>query len=171
VDDVAEQRFWNKVDKSAGPHGCWLWMGCATATVWVDGRRRRAHRIAYEQATGEQLGDLAVVAKCRNSLCLNPSHLTAATKKQVQNLGTVLIETIENSGGNVYRDRDRWRAQITADGVAIHMAHSCIEDVDWVEVVPVRLVAARQQSARHPSRMTGRLFWERPRLVGLVSPG
>jgi HNH endonuclease len=132
VDDVAEQRFWNKVDQSAGPHGCWLWMGCATATVWVDGRRRRAHRIAYEQATGEQLGDLVVVAKCRNSLCLNLSHLTAATKKQVQNRRDRPNRNNRNSGvRNVYRDRDRWRAQITADGVAIHIGtFHCIEDAD-----------------------------------------
>lgn len=102
------------------------------ATVWVDGRRRRAHRIAYEQATGEQLGDLVVVAKCRNSLCLNLSYLTAATKKQVQNRRDRPNRNNRNSGvRNVYRDRDRWRAQITADGVAIHIGtFHCIEDAD-----------------------------------------
>jgi hypothetical protein len=80
----------------------------------------------------KQLGELVVVAKCRNSLCLNPSHLTAATKKQVQNRRDRPNRNNRNSGvRNVYRDRDRWRAQITADGVAIHIGtFHCIEDAD-----------------------------------------
>jgi hypothetical protein len=35
-------------------------------------------------------------------------------------------------------------------------------DVDQGDLVPVHLVTAPQQSARHPSRMTGRLFLRAP---------
>jgi hypothetical protein len=55
-----------------------------------------------------------------------------ATKKQVQNRRDRPNRNNRNSGvRNVYRDRDRWRAQITADGVAIHIGtFHCIEDAD-----------------------------------------
>jgi hypothetical protein len=122
VDQRAEQRFWSKVDTSAGVDGCWPWLGSATASVWFDGRRRRAHRIAYEQSTGEQLGSRVVVARCRDPLCVNPGHLAAATKGQVQNRRDRANRNNRNSGvRNVYRDKKRWSAAVWVDGKSIRV--------------------------------------------------
>lgn len=82
-----ETRFWSKVDMSAGLTGCWPWMGTRSAkgygTFRVDSRTgRKAHRVAYELATGESLGDLQIDHKCFNPACCNPIHLRPATNKQ-----------------------------------------------------------------------------------------
>ena len=77
---------------------------------------RRVHRIAYE------LGTLVVTATCGNPLCVNPRHLTAATKQQIQSRGDCANRNNRNSGvRNVYRDKKRWRAQITERGIAVHI--------------------------------------------------
>ncbi len=139
---AAEQRFWSKVDTSAGVDGCWPWLGSATASVWFDGRRRRVHRLVYELTTGELLGSRVVVARCRDPLCVNPRHLAAATKGQVQNRRARANRNNRNSlVRNVYRDRDRWRAAITEDGIAVHVG-----TFDSVEEAAVAVRKARAVS-------------------------
>jgi hypothetical protein len=77
---AAQDRFWSYVDKSAGPDGCWPWLGAD------DGRRgygkfklasyesARTHRIAYALANG--VGPiLDVLHRCDNPPCCNPAHL------------------------------------------------------------------------------------------------
>lgn len=110
------------LDTSAGPNRCWPWLGSATAWVWFDGRQRRVHRVVYQLGTGEQLGALVVTAECGNPKCVNPRHLTAATKKQIQSRRDRANRNNRNSGvRNVYRDNKRWRAQITERGIAMHI--------------------------------------------------
>ena len=83
---AAERRFWAKVDKSAGPDGCWIWTAyrASNGYGWVGfgGRKQAAHRIAFQLATGDQLGDLYLDHKCFNPSCVNPKHLRPATNKQ-----------------------------------------------------------------------------------------
>lgn len=87
MDEATLQRFWSKVDKSAGPTGCWLWTGPLDSTgsgyFWVAHRKRlKPHRVAYELVTGETLGSLKCDHMCHNRACCNPSHLRPATQKQ-----------------------------------------------------------------------------------------
>lgn len=80
-------RFWSKVDTSAGPRGCWLW----TASVNPKGygwfrfgdKSLFAHRVLMEVVTGEPLGDLQVDHRhtCPKS-CVNPMHLRLTPNKQ-----------------------------------------------------------------------------------------
>lgn len=62
--------------------GCLLW--CATidkmgyGVVKVGGRRRKAHRIAWELAKGAP-GVLHVLHKCDVPACINPDHLFLGT--------------------------------------------------------------------------------------------
>ncbi len=82
----APERFWRKVDTSAGPDACWNWTG---------GRKRRGygnfcvvratntfvntHRYAYEQTYGPIPAGLVVRHKCDNPPCCNPAHLELGT--------------------------------------------------------------------------------------------
>src|SRR5438445_7913613 len=78
------ERFWS----SASPNesGCLVWGGSVSSNgygaVYLQGRRYRAHRLAYELRkgiipAGKQLDHL-----CRNRLCINPEHLEAVTQKE-----------------------------------------------------------------------------------------
>jgi len=85
-----EQRFWRKVDTSAGPDGCWPW----TASVFTNrygygkfqaGERRSskhvvyAHRFVWELAHGPIPDGLFVCHHCDNPPCCNPAHLFLGT--------------------------------------------------------------------------------------------
>jgi hypothetical protein len=82
-----EDRFWAKVDKSAGPEGCWLWtagkIGQGYGAFYAYGRKFLAHRFAYQLTIGP-LSDLFQVDHvrergCRHRHCVNPAHLEVVT--------------------------------------------------------------------------------------------
>lgn len=71
--------FLEKVDKQPG--GCWLWTG-ATVTgkfnyglAWVDGKPKRAHRVAHELFIAPITDDDVICHRCDVPLCVNPAHL------------------------------------------------------------------------------------------------
>jgi hypothetical protein len=85
-------RFWSKVDRTAGPDSCWLW----TASKFRDGygqfrldghgRNVSAHRYAYELLVGpvpEGLHLDHVRARgCTSRACVNPAHLEPVTCRE-----------------------------------------------------------------------------------------
>ena len=81
------ERLWSRVDQSAGPTGCWLWMGgCFKAgygAISVGGRMVLTHRLAYELSTGEPIpAGVQIDHICHVRRCCNPQHLRDATNKQ-----------------------------------------------------------------------------------------
>lgn len=80
------QRFWSKVNTTAGPDGCWPWTAGRDShgygRFWLDGHNLGAHRIAFELVTGEHPGALEIDHTCFNRACMNPTHLRPATHKQ-----------------------------------------------------------------------------------------
>lgn len=86
------ERFWSKVDRSAGPDGCWLWTAGTfkarngygqfyVGTGRADRRTVPAHRFAYELVHGP-IGDrrLFVCHRCDVPACVNPLHLFLGTQ-------------------------------------------------------------------------------------------
>ncbi len=79
-----EDRFWMKVDKSAGPEDCWPWIGFRRpdgyGVVGRKGRFIKAHRMAWELTNGpipEGAGyhGTCVMHRCDRPECVNPKHL------------------------------------------------------------------------------------------------
>lgn len=85
-------RFWSKVDKSAGQDACWPWVAEISRYgygVFAIGsrakatfRKARAHRIAYQLANGVDPVDLCVMHSCDNRRCCNPAHLSLGASKE-----------------------------------------------------------------------------------------
>lgn len=77
------ERFWERVDQTAGADACWSWTGACFADgrgrVWANGRATRAYRVAYELAVGPIPAGLLVCHHCDNGNCCNPAHLFVGT--------------------------------------------------------------------------------------------
>lgn len=73
------QRFWAKVDKSAGPDECWPWTAGTYkggyGQFFCEGEGRRAQAVAKELATGELAAGRCACHTCDNPPCCNPSHI------------------------------------------------------------------------------------------------
>jgi hypothetical protein len=93
-------RFWPKVDRTAGPHGCWTWTGGTTRNGYGRLKVRRggrwthvlAHRWAFEDTCGPIPAGIyldhlchtndptcAGGNGCRHRRCVNPAHLDGTT--------------------------------------------------------------------------------------------
>lgn len=83
-------RLWSRVDRSGGPHTCWLWLGRTNAKgygrITVNGQGRFVHRVAYELLVGPIPDGLQIdhvkASGCTNRNCVNPEHLEPVTSRE-----------------------------------------------------------------------------------------
>lgn len=78
--------FWARVDRSAGPEGCWPWVGCLDANGygWLrwHGERSRAHRVALELDGRPVPAGWHGLHSCHFPRCCNPAHLRPGTHRE-----------------------------------------------------------------------------------------
>lgn len=124
-------RFWPKVDKSAGPDACWIWTASRTAfgygRILVSPKYvTHAQRVAYELCIGPIPAGLIVRHKCDNPPCCNPAHLELGTNA-------------DNSRDMVARGR---AATGSRNGVHTHPERQARGEQHWARRDPLRAARA-----------------------------
>ena len=110
-----EDRFWDRVDMR-GPDECWPWKMTphkqGYGTFCSGGKGLKAHRVSYELTHHVTLGDSDIIDhKCRNRICVNPSHLHLVTHKQnTENIG-LYKNNPSGYRGVTPRENGKWRAR------------------------------------------------------------
>jgi hypothetical protein len=110
----AIERFFEKVDASAGAFGCWPWIGeldrNGYGKFYLSGRMGWAHRAAYTLLVGAIPAGFDVRhLECDNPPCCNPAHLAVGTHWQN-------VHDSINKGRNNRGERSG-TAKLTADQV------------------------------------------------------
>lgn len=130
------ERFWNHVDQSAGPGGCWPWTAASSAgrgRVYANGRTTYAYRHAWLLSHGEEIpaGQVACHT-CDNPICVNPAHIFLGD--QLDNIGDAARKgrTSRPSGASERAVREMYAAGSPAVVVAEHFKRPVGTVGDWI---------------------------------------
>ena len=85
--ETLEQRFLRLASKTAGPKGCWQWLGKTgisggsqpIPSLYMGEKRLRATHFSYERFVGDIPPNHYVRRICENPLCVSPHHLVLTT--------------------------------------------------------------------------------------------
>ena len=97
---TVEERFWARVDRTAGPDGCWPWLGSLhssgrtgygwtgkelahrQAFVYTHGRIEVGRELDHVCHTREALAGNCAGGACAHRLCVNPAHLELTSHRE-----------------------------------------------------------------------------------------
>lgn len=146
-------RFWEKVDKSGD---CWKWTGAQGGWGYGNfnvGNRKYmpAHRFAYIETYGQIPTEVQVDHRCRNRMCVNPSHLRAATCKQnIENHGGASRNSQSGVRGVSWSpSRGKWLAQVCHNGERFSKRFDSVEAAEeWVVTMRNQLHSFNDQDRK-----------------------
>ena len=106
---------------------CWLWTGSKNGSgygyVCVDGKTKKAHRVAYELAFGPIPVGAQIDHTCHTRSCVNPDHLRPVTPKQNQENRAGARTTSKTGVRGVYWHGmgKKWVAQVGHNGRNVYI--------------------------------------------------
>jgi HNH endonuclease len=128
----AEARFWKKVSKS---DECWNWTGRKSDNGYgffhvkypnaEKALTVRAHRYAWSIDNGPIPSGIEIDHKCHNTLCVRPSHLRSATRKQNSENRQGASRASKSGVRGVFwaPDKEMWRAKIRHNKRDYHIGY------------------------------------------------
>jgi hypothetical protein len=79
------ERVWDQIRVDASTN-CWQWTGGQQTggygSVWLNGRKRRAHRALFCALVREVSSDCDLDHLCRVRICVNPNHLEPVSRRE-----------------------------------------------------------------------------------------
>ena len=106
------RRFYSKI---LFTDSCWEWTGTRSdrgySTMYLMGKTRLVHRVAFERFVGPLISGLVVDHLCRNRRCVRPSHLRQVTNRE-----------------NVLADGSCSRTKVNADKTRCMRGHEFSEE-------------------------------------------
>lgn len=109
------------------PSGCWEWQKArfhwGHGAIGIDGKTRKAHRVAYEVFVGPIPKGMQVLHACDNPPCCNPDHLRLGTHAdnmaEMAARGRAATGTRNHFGRTAYRGVENARSKLTEDAVRL----------------------------------------------------
>lgn len=103
--------------------GCWIWMRTMDITTGYGrfydmGKRRMAHRAAFEAVRGPIPDGLTIDHLCRERMCVNPDHLEPCTRGE----NTMRGRTI--SAANLAKTHCKRGHEFTTDNTRFYGKHN-----------------------------------------------
>jgi hypothetical protein len=123
-----EERFWSKVDRSAGDDACWRWTAALRQGYGVIGSGGKygktllAHRVSYGLAFGSIPEGMDIDHKCHVPSCVNPTHLQAVTHAEnMQNRSGATARSKSGIRGVSWsRQLNHWVVFVTVRGKTVN---------------------------------------------------